>query len=215
MSRPRRRRPKPPPPSLDNMLQSVREREVPDVSNSEYLDVVYVADPESEDHEIRPKLVNRRDDPVGQMHRRGQLGIGSEGYARLTAARRWQALYEKAEIGGAGCGFGRIAVDGGRYEMPDTDGRMKAANELKRVGRALGNTGQVIIAMVLAHKLEIYQVAQQFREYTTAGKRFYGQLFRHHLDTLTVEFGISVNERRSRGPMRQRDKYDTAARRMA
>ena len=90
----------------------------PDVAEADDLDVIAVVDPNEAEALIsvgcgapmriknqRPKLglrvVHLRDDPIGQLAKRGQLGKGQLRDDRLAAARRWQALYEKAEIGGA------------------------------------------------------------------------------------------------------------------
>ena len=46
---------------------------------------------------------------------------------RMMAARRWQAVYESAEIGGArAIVFTREVVDGGAMVVSDTDRRLAA-----------------------------------------------------------------------------------------
>src|SRR3990167_1373238 len=58
-----------------------------------------------------------RDDPLGQMHARRQLGDGSEGEARYRAGRAFQVEHEAA-------GVGRLRSSGDICEPVDNGGRV-------------------------------------------------------------------------------------------
>lgn len=177
--------------SLDQALNAVREGQVPYVNGSDQLGLIQVVDPHSEHSEIRTKIVNLRDDPVGQMHKRGQLGRGPEADARLKAARRWEVLYDQATIGGAnGIDLTREYVDGGRFETPDTDKRLKAADTLARLRKTLGIVGDSVVTLVLGEKMTIVQVTERFGHSGQKAYRFYGARFRECLDLLALELGI-------------------------
>lgn len=97
-----------------------------------------------------------RDDPLGRLHARGQVDE-----AQYLAGRRWQALYEAVEIGGArGIDPTREAVDGGRGASDGlTDARKKAARDLARADTALGSKGMNLIRSFLGSGLTPTQLA--------------------------------------------------------
>src|SRR6185312_4211828 len=84
---------------------------------------------------LRAKLVNLRDDPIGQMAKRGQIED-----EQLQAARKWQAVYDiAASIGGSrGIDPGAMKVDGGKFSEPINDTQFAAIKELERIDVLLG-----------------------------------------------------------------------------
>lgn len=211
---------------LDEGLAAVREGREPYINGEiEHLGVLKVLDPhEPESKTPRTKIINLRDDPVGQMFKRGQLGHGSSSKVtddvRLKAAREYQRLFEIAEISGAkAIDFAKEKVDGGRFEMPDTDHRLRAQfrlNELRakigiiRIQPAIGHEvrilGTRLLAWVLGEKLCLRLVAERLgydrRQLPLLG-HFIGCL-----DVLAIEFGFADDPLNKRGPRRRRDQFD-------
>jgi hypothetical protein len=87
--------------ALEDALTAVNEGRAPSIAGCTDVGVIHVVDPHDKVLAVRPKLTNLRDDPIGLMHRRKQLGEKHEAEVRLKAARHLQALYEISEIGGA------------------------------------------------------------------------------------------------------------------
>jgi hypothetical protein len=159
-------------------------------------------------------VVALRDDPVGRMARRGHLGDKEETDSRLKAAHKWQALYEKSEIGGArGIDPSKDVVDGGRFVEPDSDSRMAAQQELdaahKALRRELGIRAEVLIRRVLGDKYELRQVAVMNGDASAESLRALGRFFRDCLDVLAAHFRIVTTAPPAR---RTRDSYSDAAR---
>lgn len=215
---------------LEAALEAAAVNHEPYINGAEYLGTLEVADPLEEqeiiragrghfvrkkkDAQLRTRVVSLRDDPVGQMAKRGQLGdTTTETEIRLKAARRWQRLYEMAEIGGArGVDPTRDIVDGGRFEMPDTDTRLSAQAELNKLRQALGKIGDRIVTWVLGHKYHLSKVLGLLHRAGRIEQKALGCRFRECLDTIAVELGISGETKGARGPRRRRDKFDDAAR---
>ena len=211
---------------LDEGLAAVREGREPHINGEvEHLGTLKVLDPHEPDSKSpRTKIVNLRDDPVGQLHKRGQLSDnGGNADIRLKAARRYQREYEKAEIGGArGIDMTKDVVDGGRFEMADTDSRLAAQATLNKLRRKMGILampttegaevrilGSRLLAWVLGDKLPLCAVAERLgydrrrlpmlRHFTTC------------LDIVAIEFGISDNPQRKRGPKHVHDRFHDEA----
>lgn len=127
------------------------DRQAPAPFNGQ-VSALNIADPFSPSDRNDRILVTRsiRDDPLGRLHARGQIDE-----AQYLAGRRWQALYEAVEIGGArGIDPTREAVDGGRGAVDGlTDARRKAAKDLARADVALGSRGMNLIRSFLGSGL--------------------------------------------------------------
>jgi hypothetical protein len=139
---------------------------------------------------LRPERImatrTLRDDPLARLHAREQVGE-----ADYLAGRKWQALYELAEMGQpAAVNVMREGVDAMRAIPEGTsDSRMRAARELRRLDQALGLEGCALVRDVLAHRRFIDEVARR-RGLEGRGKRDYlGRRFRECLATLAVELG--------------------------
>jgi|HubBroStandDraft_5_1064220.scaffolds.fasta_scaffold124362_3 hypothetical protein len=192
--------------NFESAINAVREGCTPQVTG--HYGTLDVPDPH-EDGKVRTKIVNLRDDPIGLMHKRGQLGSQAECTARLKAARAWQRLYELAEIGGA-CGIDptRDVVDGGRFETPDTDGRLRAQATLERLRRKLGQIGEYIVTQVLGHKNSLHTVLGMLGRSGQTEQKALGCRFRECLDTIATELGIAIEAQSAR---RKRDYFDESA----
>ena len=198
--------------SLDAALAMVRDRRTPYVNGSDDLGVLYVPDPEAENSEVRAKVINLRDDPIGQMAKRGQLGNPADTTTRLAGARKWQVYYEHAEIGGAkAIDPSKPYIDGGAYVPPETDRRSAALAELKRLRPCLGMIGDRLVTWVLGEKLNLVEVAAKLGYQSRMEKVVLGHEFRKYLDLLAVLFGMSHDEKGARGPSRGRDRFDDLA----
>ncbi len=139
--------------------------------------------------EIATVVVRRalRDDPLGRLHARSQIGD-----AQYRAGRDWQALYEAAAVGGSirSVDFLKEPVDGtpARPE-PITERMQKAMRKLISLDRALGIDGCAIIRDVLADRLSMEQVAARRGAVSRQLVEYFGKRFRECLTTLARELG--------------------------
>jgi hypothetical protein len=172
---------------------------------------------------MRLRVVSLRDDPVGQLAKRGQLGKGQIRDDRLAAARIWQAYFEKAEIGGAR-GIDPFqylnAVDGGEFVMPETEQRMRAQQKLREFRVAIGFIealrieGARLLGWVLGDKLSLTQVAAVHFNRPIVGRKalpLCGYL-NQCLDVVALECGITQEARRIGPRPRRHDRLDGLAR---
>lgn len=216
---------------LQNALLDVSEGRSPYVNGGDNLGTITTRalGGNSDDEREYEKVINLRDDPVGQMHKRGQLRDNgakdteeqrTKADTRLKAARRWQALFEQAVIGGAhGIDPGKDVVDGGSFSMPDTDRTTAAQALLDRLRDRLGMIafesihmrilGSRLVSWVLADKKTLKEVAGILGgELRLLGL---GGHFRACLDKIAVELCIAADPKGRRGPQRDRDKHDVLA----
>lgn len=127
-----------------------------------------------------------RDDPLARLHIRQQIED-----ADYLAGRKWQALYERAELGRFnGMDLTRPFVDGGRGPSDGiTDERLRAAKELARLDRALGVEGCALVRDVLAHHRFMDEVARRRGLGTQRDNDYLSRRFRECLATLSIELG--------------------------
>lgn len=213
---------------LHDALDAVRAGKVPQIDTGENLGTISAIDPFEQDAVVerrkrepeyrgeKVKVVALRDDPVGRMHRRKHLRRDNESDdiaadLRLRAARHWQMLYEKSEIGGArGIDMTKDVVDGGRFVLPDTDGRLNAQDDLADLNSVLGLEGAHLVRRVLGEKFEIKQVAAMMGETSDRAIRYIGRRLVECLDTLAKHLGY-VSMKPANGPPRPRDARDDLA----
>ncbi len=159
---------------------------------------------------LRAKLVNLRDDPVGQMAKRDQItGL------QLEAARSWQALHDVAASVGLTGGLDPFAVkvSGGKMAEPINDVQIHAMKELQSIDMRLGFVGAVLVRQVLGDRMTVAQAAELVgkpcnsdRERQTERERL-GWRLRECLDTLVDILGLKVKGRGKRDTRR----YDAMA----
>jgi hypothetical protein len=206
----------------DAALNAAANNERPNVDDNDELDVIAVVDPHEEmemEHLGRgspmlhrkknaPKqlrVVSLRDDPVGRMAKRGNLADNHEDRdLRLRAARYYESLYARAEIGGARGIAYREHIDGGRFETPDTDARLLAHRRLGELDGALGVDGVTIVRAVLVTKWELKTLARARGEANDRYLTFLGFRFRECLDCIATTAGIKQRPHRGHVP---RDRF--------
>jgi hypothetical protein len=145
----------------------------------------------------RAKLVNLRDDPIGQMAKRKQIQA-----EQLEAARKWQALHDTAaSIGGSrGIDPSAMKVDGGRFGEPINDVQMYSIKQLQQLDGVLGAVGASIVRRVLGDRMTVSQVAAMMNKASELGLKHTGDRLRECLDTLVVVMGVEVEGKRQRAP---------------
>lgn len=163
----------------------VYDRQAPPPFNGEVASFVIVDPDQSRLDRVDHARVTRsiRDDPLGRLHARGQVDE-----AQYQAGRRWQALYEAVEIGGArGIDPTREAVDGGRGAADGlTDARRKAAKDLARGDKELGVEGAQLVRMVLGERKFCRDVAAIWGAANDRSVDYVTRRLRSCLSTLAV-----------------------------
>ncbi len=147
----------------------------------------------------RVKITHLREDPIGQMAKRKQIEP-----LHLEAARRWQALHDNAQIGGArGIDPTNFKVDGGgQIREPVSDMQRAAIVRLHHINVRLGDLGAMIVQRVLGDRMTVAQLAaimgvapRSAREAQTQREHI-GWLLRMHLDKMVEVMGLTVQGRR-------------------
>ena len=119
------------------------------------------------------------------MHARDQIND-----AQFAAARRWQRLWEMAEIGSLrGVNLSREPVDGGMIHEPITEAGRKARQRLKKCAEALGMEGELLVRDILGKGLFIKDVAALRGLCGERELKYLGNRFRECLVSLSWEFG--------------------------
>jgi hypothetical protein len=144
----------------------------------------------------RPKVANLREDPVGRMAKHDQITP-----MHLDAARRWQALYDAAQMGSVKgmdpCG---MKVDGGQFSEPDIDKHTAAIKRLHVLDVRLGDVGSVLVRRVLGDRMSIVQLAAIMGEHSALGLKRVGWRVRECLDTLVDVMGLGAEGKARRAP---------------
>ncbi len=124
-----------------------------------------------------------RDDPLGRLHARRQIGL-----AQYRAGRAWQSDHEDAATGRVGSvDPSNEPVDGSpKFGGPDLDRITKATRRLARWDRLLGPVGSVIVRYALAERMTMAQIAERFG---FADEAYYGKRLRECLNTLARDMG--------------------------
>jgi len=170
-------------------IDRIHERLAQDLPRGSITAPIVVDDPHGiETGEKIVVLRSLRNDPIAAMHARGQVD-----QAQFAAARHWQRCHERVEVGGASAiDPAKEAVDGGPgYPEPLTDAMRRAAHDLARAGRALGQEGEAIVRDVLGAGMTLL-LAAAARGLTTERELIYfGGRFREALETLAKVFGYT------------------------
>lgn len=154
----------------------------------------------------REKIIALRNDPLAMMYVRGTIDR-----VQHDAGRAYQRDWHDAEIGGArGIDPAKDVVDGGKLVESDTDKRLKAHAELKRIHAALGEYGRDLVSAVLGLNIEVARVALMWGLMEQSAYRALRHRFAECLDTIAKKKGYAP-ERPALGPRRERDKHDVLA----
>lgn len=131
--------------------------------------------------------VNLRDDPFGQMYKRGTIGR-----AQYQAGRKFQSTWEAAGTPLRSPGNIIEHVDGGRGASDGiTDRRMAAGKDLALWRSELGRDGYSLIQAVLIDKRTIREVADSGAMMPgKAATTYYGHAFRRQLSLLAKVMGF-------------------------
>lgn len=130
-----------------------------------------------------------RNDPLGQMYSRRQIGR-----AQYEAGRKYQATREAMGIGtGRSPSDIREWVDGGQIASDGiTDERLRAAKDIAKWRALLGTEGYKLIEAVLIDKATIRQYADASPMMSgKAATTYYGHAFRIALTTLAKAMGLA------------------------
>ncbi len=127
-----------------------------------------------------------RDDPLGRLHARRQIGK-----AQYEAGRAWQAAYEAAAIGHVGSiDPSNEPVDGSpHHHGPNLDRITKAARKLAQWDRLLGADGCAIVRDVLAEGRSMEQVAARRGECSQRSQDYFARRLRECLTSLARDMG--------------------------
>ncbi len=128
-----------------------------------------------------------RDDPLGQMHQRRQIGE-----SQYAAGREFQRAWEAAGTPLRSSGDIHEHVDGGRGASDGiTDARMAAGKLLAQWRSILGRDGYSLVQAVLIDKATIRQIADAGAMMPgKAATTFMGHLFRRQLSALAKAMGF-------------------------
>lgn len=128
-----------------------------------------------------------RDDPLGRLHARRQIGE-----AEFRAGRAWQALYEAAEVGRVGAmDPSRVFVDGGRMAEPLNERQRRAARELARLDAVLGLEGRDLLRDVLGAGMTLAQASELRGGYSERYVAYLGHRVRECLATLAQHIRLA------------------------
>jgi hypothetical protein len=130
-----------------------------------------------------------RDDPLGQMHQRRQIGD-----AQYQAGRKFQSTWEAAGTPLRSSGNIIEHVDGGRTASDGiTDKRIVAAKLLDAWRILLGRDGYHLVEAVLINKRTVRDVADTGAMMPgKAATTYYGHSFRRQLLELDKAMGFSA-----------------------
>lgn len=218
---------------LGDALAAAAQNQRPDVDGSPHLGLIAVADPSeaeslvrvgkgppmrvaNEKAKLRLRVVSLRDDSIGLMAKRLQLGPSGLCDVRLAAARQWQALRERAELSNLrGLDPAYERVDGGVATIDSVD-RMDASKRLGEVARVLGIRGENLIRRVLGENRSLREIAALDGVLTGEPKndkeiiKKYGDRLRDCLDDLAGVFRLNTSAE-GKTPPRLYDHWDNAA----
>lgn len=187
----------------ERAMRKVQMGDRPDVAKLDDLGTIEVRDGSDESLGklvTRVKLVNLRDDPIGQMAKRAQIEP-----LQLEAARVWQAWHDAAQIGGVrGIDPANMRVDGGGlYPEPVSDLQRAAIKRLVRADMRLGETGATLVRRILGDRMHIKQVAAIMGDTSERGVRYIGRRLAECLDTLVRVTGVAIEGRPAPAPRDQ------------
>jgi hypothetical protein len=128
-----------------------------------------------------------RDDPLAELHARGQIDE-----AQYQSGRSFQDDFETAERGPRAIDPSKEAVDGGMAPEPITEAQRKAARQLAVVYRALGQDGSALVHEVLVHGKTRAQVAEARGLAGERWEKYFGIRFRECLDCMALVYGFAM-----------------------
>ncbi len=166
--------------------QRIHERLAADLPINSRVSIAIVQDPYSDCGEQIQVLRSTRDDPLSGLHARRFIDT-----AQLAAGRRWQELYEKAEVGSIrAIDPTKEAVDGGRIPEPITDYQIKALRQLDEAHAWLGKVDYMIVFTVLGDRMMLKDAAERHGYITAREQDYFGRRFKTSLEQLAELWGF-------------------------
>lgn len=150
------------------------------------LDTIVVDDP----IEVGAKMTavrSIRNDPLAGLHSRRHIDD-----AQYHAGRAFQRDFETAERGPRAIDPSKEAVDGGVMPEPITESQRKAAKQLARVYRRLGQSGSALVHDVLIHGRTVQQISESRMMISEAEVKYVGRRFRECLDDLAELYDFAM-----------------------
>lgn len=171
--------------------QKVHDRLSRDLPRGSRVAIAIVQDPYSDIGEKIQVTRSIRDDPLAGMHSRQQIDD-----AQLVAGRKWQAHHEGAEVGLLrAIDPAKEFVDGGQFQDPLPDSKIKALEALREADDALGWEGKTIIRAILGDRLTIVEATMARGGRSEVDIKYVGRRFRECLETLAVLWGFAGKAR--------------------
>jgi nucleotide-binding universal stress UspA family protein len=165
---------------------AVHDRRTTDLLRNAQVAAIEVDDP----MELGGKLMvmrSTRDDPLAELHARGQIDE-----AQYQSGRAFQEDFETAERGPRAIDPSKEAVDGGVMPEPITEAQRKAAKQLAVVYRALGQDGAALVHEVLVHGKGRKQIAEARGLSGERWEKYFGMRFRECLDCMALVYGFAM-----------------------
>jgi hypothetical protein len=144
--------------------------------------------------------VRLKEDPLGRMHARHQLG-----QAQYLGGREYQQLHDATQVGLVrSVDLAKTKVSGGEHFDPLTDKRRNASRKLRFADEAVhdrhGTEGLTLVRDVLCERRSVEQSAKLRGTDNEQNRRWFGILLRKCLAVLAVEFGFATSSARGRRP---------------
>jgi hypothetical protein len=134
--------------------------------------------------------INARHDVITHWWTRGKIDA-----AQMAAGRRFQRLWQKAEIGGpAAIDLSKSKVDGGFPVDPLTDAVAAARRELSTLAGALGKIDFPLLTRIVGEGLSLEAEASRWGGRDP--ERYIARRVRDALATLALHWGTTGPERR-------------------
>lgn len=138
-------------------------------------------------------MKNTRTHPLDHLLARGHINV-----VQFTAGNSFLAIYEQAEIGGAGAiDYSATKVDTSFVHRGIPEGTAEAVMSLAQLSRALGRRGYAMCCKVIGARLGLHDYAGQIDRSGLPSHRtklFVHDYFRSVLDDLADHFGSAVGK---------------------
>lgn len=167
--------------------EKIHARLSQDLPINSAVSVAIVPDPYGQNGEKIQVLRSTRTDALAGMFARNWIDE-----AQLNAGRKWERLFESAEIGSIrGFDPTKEAVDGGKAFEPVTDRQIMALRKLDEAHRWLGRDGYGVVFSVLGQR-QLLKTAAESHGYVTAREvDYFSRRFRECLETLAILWGYA------------------------
>jgi hypothetical protein len=175
------------PQARDTAVSIVHDCSATELPKDAIVAPIEVDDPLERGARIRV-VASLRGDPLRSMWARHQIDD-----AKLAAGRRWQSLYEQAELSTLrSIDFARERVDGSGHS-PEilTDRRARAMATLRGCRDELGAVGDALVRDVIGRGLCLAEVAASRGLTSTRHLNYLGGRFRECLESLAKTFGYA------------------------